>query len=219
MSTNFWKNNAPLMDLHKVSRWSMLPDMKRQSVAEHSYRVWVIATHLYDLLFPVPHNSFNREMLREWALIHDADEHWLGVDLPSQVKKQMKAVSPAIFDKLADKHFKLIMPRYLEVKRGIHGTVEEAVVKIADIAEAMSYLKTNMPYFAGSEHSDQWTLYNTAWLYLHEVVLVKTEALQKMLGSNVQDSNFRAFRGCVWEEVVGCEGIIEPIKLKVTGAS
>lgn len=127
-----------MLKLPRIRRWQIVRTFHTQSVADHSFRVWVLATHLYDSLFPVPHNSFGRELVSKWAVMHDMDEVLTG-DIPSTVKTLLEQISPGVMGKFQDRLL-VDMPTVAEVRNGISNTMEEILVKIADNVEAILYL-------------------------------------------------------------------------------
>jgi 5'-deoxynucleotidase YfbR-like HD superfamily hydrolase len=129
---------AYLVKQTDVKRWGIVHTAREQSVAEHSYRVWVLSVALYDYLVPVPHNSNDREAVAYWALTHDADEIWTG-DLPSTIKKPIEEVAPGALKKLKEKVLLDHVPAHAARARGIEGSFPAAVVKLAECVEAYSY--------------------------------------------------------------------------------
>lgn len=133
-----------LMRLTDVERWVIVPVTRRQSVAEHSYRVWVLSLSLYDAMVQVPHNSFERESVGYWALTHDADEIWTG-DLPSTIKDVLEELHPGIIKRLTEHVLGKHLPRIAATMGGLENTFAAQVVKIADCVESLSYY-TNHSY-------------------------------------------------------------------------
>ncbi len=129
---------AYLVKQTDVKRWGIVHTAREQSVAEHSFRVWVLALSLYDYLVPVPHNSNDREAVSYWALTHDADEIWTG-DLPSTVKKDIEQIAPGALKKLKDKVLIEHIPEHAARARGIEGSFPAAIVKLAECVEAYGY--------------------------------------------------------------------------------
>lgn len=127
-----------MLRLPNIRRWQIVRTYHTQSVAAHSYRVWLLATHLYDTLYPTPHNSFGRELVQRWAMLHDVDEVLTG-DIPSTVKKMLEEVSPGIMDKFTNRLL-VGLPLVAATRSGIRSTVEGIVVKVADNVEAILYL-------------------------------------------------------------------------------
>lgn len=129
---------AYLVKQTDVKRWGIVHTAREQSVAEHSFRVWVLAMALYDYLVPVPHNSNDREAVSYWALTHDADEIWTG-DLPASIKKVLEQVAPGALKKLKDRVLIENVPDHAARARGIEGSFPAAVVKLAECVEAYGY--------------------------------------------------------------------------------
>ena len=127
-----------MMKLTDVERWVIVPVTRRQSVADHSYRVWVLALSLYDAMVTVPHNSFERESVGYWALTHDVDEIWTG-DLPSTVKDVLEELHPGIVKRLTEHILNKHLPTVAGTMRGLENTFAAQVVKIADCVEALTY--------------------------------------------------------------------------------
>ncbi len=130
-----------LMRQTHIKRWGIVPMKREQSLAEHSFRVWCLALALYDTLIPIPHNSFERESVGTWALLHDAEEIWTG-DLPSTFKRKLeedfgKEVMKDLKMDVLQKH----VPELAGQMRGIEGTFAACIVKIADAVEQVAYYR------------------------------------------------------------------------------
>lgn len=130
-----------LLDLTNIWRWQIIEMTRPQSVAEHSYRVWVFALSIYDYLLPVPHNSFERDNVSHWALCHDAEEVFMG-DMPANLKDLFKTFDPEICKKVANKVREEHLPSIAAAYRGIYGSTAYYMVGLADIIEAMDYAWT-----------------------------------------------------------------------------
>lgn len=128
-----------MLKLPRIRRWQIVRTYHTQSVSDHSFRVWLLATHLYDTLFPIPHNSFARELLSRWAMLHDVDEVLTG-DMPSTVKRLLEEVAPGVMGRFQDRLL-VDLPLVAETRNGIRNTLEEVLVKIADNVEAILYLQ------------------------------------------------------------------------------
>ena len=133
----------PLLDmlaLSNVPRWAIVDIRKEQSVADHSFRVAVIALelrHRLNLVLPLD------EMLLS-ALVHDAEESRSG-DIPPEYKTLLtKIPTPAdIFDP----------NRVLNLRVGIEvGDQIRRVVKLADLIEAVTFIKR---HGAGDAHTSR----------------------------------------------------------------
>lgn len=126
-----------------VQRWTIVQVTRRQTVAEHQYRVWVLALSLYDhLMGGTPHNSFEREAVGFWALVHDADEIWTG-DLPSPIKTLLEEISPGILKKVKERVLSEHLPTIAASMRGLETTFAAAIVKIAECVEAANFYSHN----------------------------------------------------------------------------
>lgn len=126
--------------LPSIQRWQIVEVSKPQSVADHTFRVWLLATHLWDTLFPVPHNSLDRATLERWALFHDVDEVVTG-DIPSTVKQTLNRAVPGAVARLKQAVHEQHFPSIEAMFRGQMNTTVERVVDICDIVEAMLYIR------------------------------------------------------------------------------
>lgn len=122
-----------------VPRWSIVPMTRQQSVAEHSYNVWLITRVLYDILYPTPHNSMERALTLEYALVHDLAEVVTG-DIPSPAKRVIEDEAPGLLNKLEEKSLQFIYPDAVKLIRGAQNTPGQAIVKLADCVEALVFV-------------------------------------------------------------------------------
>jgi len=119
------KTSLHLADFHRaqyVERWHILRTSRRQSVAEHSYMVAIIASGLATRM------GCSAEMKAEivqWALLHDVTEVVLG-DVVTFTKRAAKEA----FDAMEEK----IDPVGAAYKRGLPDIV------LADYIDAIKYL-------------------------------------------------------------------------------
>lgn len=74
-----------LLNLSNVPRWSIIPTLRPQSVAEHSYNVAVICMELCRYLSDV---ALHPNRVIAWALVHDGPEAETG-DVPYTAKVQL----------------------------------------------------------------------------------------------------------------------------------
>ena len=134
------KTRGALMRLYEIKRWSMVEVRRQQNVAEHTFAVMIIAEAIYEVLYPVSHNSFAKDSVRRWAMYHDAEEYWV-TDMPSPVKRAIQAAKggPEALDAITEKACNQALQEYLNLRRGIKGTMPEAIVRLADRLEALSY--------------------------------------------------------------------------------
>lgn len=134
--------------LTEVSRWGIVATSRQQSVGEHSYRVCMIAIAMFDYMEDgQPHNSFDRVSIASLAMTHDIFETLSG-DLDSIFKLAVKARFPDVYNEVVEGmalERKDTGPLYTKVtadERAAKGTVVEAIVKLADMVEALIYLDT-----------------------------------------------------------------------------
>lgn len=131
-----------LLDLAHVPRWSRVPLLRPQSVAEHSFRVGAIALEICRRLNHFgKHNALgyanvvleHRVLL--WALVHDGPEAETG-DVPYPTKKfvrDMTGIDP--FSRQED----MACPWYRSMSHEVHSN-EVAIIKIADKIEEVLFL-------------------------------------------------------------------------------
>jgi 5'-deoxynucleotidase YfbR-like HD superfamily hydrolase len=115
------------LHLSIVPRWSVVPVLRQQSVAEHAYRVAVIALEIADKMnkkgVPVDPNWVIR-----WAIFHDGEECYTA-DIPTPFKKSLNAKIPmSIWQWIRE-----------ELAR-VYGRLEHDIVKAADGMEAIDFL-------------------------------------------------------------------------------
>lgn len=115
-----------LLNLSHVPRWCITPVLKPQSVAEHSYRVAIIATEIARQV----HVDI-REVVA-WALVHDAPESYTG-DIPSPFKHFLRDRNVNI-----DAPSVILCP-WLD-KEMPSGALIVCIVKLADSIEALSWI-------------------------------------------------------------------------------
>lgn len=120
-----------LLTLCGVPRWSIVPHIKPQNVAEHSFRVAVIA---YALISKIPvFKNYTNEAIK-WAILHDAPERFTA-DIPTPAKK---IISP---DRLAIMEYDAC-PWYLPMLTNLRCSSAPvvAVVALADLLEAITFI-------------------------------------------------------------------------------
>lgn len=118
------------LSLSNVPRWAVVRTLRPQTVADHSFRVAIIAKKIIDL---IPIDAYNEQLrmvdsfrLVWWSLIHDISESVTG-DIPSHAKALMgiQGFAPVIM-----------------VDIGVN-SVERSIVKLADTIEAFTWLSAN----------------------------------------------------------------------------
>lgn len=120
-----------LLNLSHVPRWTTHPVRRPQSVAEHSYRVAVLAMEIRERL-PLETSMGIRigPMLR-WAMVHDGPESKLG-DTPAPAKLLM---GKALMNSLERGACDWYTQETLACERNEH-----AIVHIADYLESLSWV-------------------------------------------------------------------------------
>jgi len=130
--------------LSQILRFSTIPTMHKQNVAEHSYFVsliaWLICTRLENEGIEV-----DVAKVLKLCLVHDIPESISG-DMPrsikqGEVRKMVEAIEDKIFDAMIGD---LPTDMGIELKEsykrwGIEGTIEEKIVKFSDILESAIY--------------------------------------------------------------------------------
>ena len=135
------KGVEQMLRLSSISRWQIVETLKPQSVAEHSYRTWILARDLYNAMEDVNHNSFEQDSVFLWALEHDVEEVASG-DIPSTVKDVLEELSPGITDKLKERLLNDMGLQTVASKmRVLKNTYSATIVKIADIVESVIFIK------------------------------------------------------------------------------
>lgn len=135
MSTDTVERAKYLLRSRNVWRWSIVNIARRQSVAEHSYLVWVIGMALYDECC-AGHNSIDRQDFGNYLLVHDADEASLG-DIPSTVKEEIERQAPGALDRV-----RMALGAGLCI--GYRGHWLGHLYKMADLTEALLFVTENM---------------------------------------------------------------------------
>lgn len=142
--------------LTEVKRWGLVATAREQSVAEHSYRVLLIATACYDYMENgTPHNSYDRIAISSFAIVHDILEVLSG-DLDSHFKRALKASYPHAYDdvlaNMAGNRDDAAELRHtvMAEERAAKGSVVEVIVKVADLLEAVLFLRA---YGTNREHA------------------------------------------------------------------
>lgn len=114
--------------LQVVPRWSIVQTIQKQSVAEHSFRVALIAPRLLELLGGKT-DLATVALLTKAALLHDQFEAFTG-DIPSPAKTPLGVVKGQ-----AERHFGPYASEQISL-----GTLEEKALKGADLIEAIYFL-------------------------------------------------------------------------------
>jgi 5'-deoxynucleotidase YfbR-like HD superfamily hydrolase len=117
---------ATKLRMSHVKRWHMVSTVHPQSVAEHSYRVYLIASEMAQAM-----QVDYLELVEQWALWHDIPEVVLG-DIPTPTKTMMSALDELSVDDDYRSMHEMIGKEFPAVFD---------IVRIADVAEAMAFLR------------------------------------------------------------------------------
>lgn len=141
--------------LTEIGRWGLVSMSRTQSVGEHSYRVAMIATALYDFMENgVPHNRTERVEIGKFVMLHDIKEVLSG-DLDAIFKLTAKSLFGDVLDQITwrmgdeREDTKQLMADLESIERAAKGSIVEAVCKLADQMEAIIYL---MDYGTNQAH-------------------------------------------------------------------
>jgi 5'-deoxynucleotidase YfbR-like HD superfamily hydrolase len=122
---------AEWLRLSHIKRWGIVLTAGTQSVAEHTWRTWVLV-HLWGPCAGLtPEEQAQAE---RYVLLHDMAEIRTG-DMPTTIKTPEAKAAMAAFERQ-------VLPELAEIEDGLPGLVR-AFVKFCDIAEAVLYLKVN----------------------------------------------------------------------------
>lgn len=121
----------------EITRWHMVRTSRTQTVAEHSYRVWLLADYLYDRVFEHETNSTGRALVWRWALFHDLTEVCTG-DVPTPIKRWLERVTSDTH--LWGKVDGAVSGVINSIRRSVIGTPEGYIVKMADLIEGSYFL-------------------------------------------------------------------------------
>lgn len=119
-----------------VKRWQIVRVAREQTIAEHMYRVRMIAMEICDR---IQVSIFTRQYVNDWSLIHDLPEVITG-DIATPTKRAMREAVP---DSDPVKRIELSLDEeYKSVYERIKETypVVLSIVKQADLIEAIDFL-------------------------------------------------------------------------------
>ena len=132
--------------LSYVQRWGIVPVIRKQSVAEHSFGVAAISVWLAGM----SRQACDRAEVLEYALLHDINEAITG-DVPSTFKRYIKDAIVGFESKIPD----------AEVCE-----LTKVVVKLADYLEALAYINEEKSFgnsTLGLIEADMLPLFDTAY--------------------------------------------------------
>lgn len=123
-----------LLNLSNAHRWTIRPTLRPQSVAEHSYRVAVIAMEICRAINGehLPSSNVIEYHVILWALVHDGPECETG-DIPYTAKKNFP-------DGVMNRTEAEACPWYGKMRSILHPP-ELAIIKIADKVEEILFLR------------------------------------------------------------------------------
>ena len=125
------KTAAEWLRLSHIDRWAIISTATRQSVAEHTWRVWALV-HTWG-----PECGLTEEeqwVAERYALIHDVPEIRTG-DMPTTIKTPLAKAQRMAFELEA-------LPEIAVIKRELPSYVAD-LVKICDIAESILFIKVH----------------------------------------------------------------------------
>ena len=134
-----------LTPLRHVRRFTRMPCVYPQNVAEHSYYVALLASQYVAQLWPLLLSHGEEEQLRrgwvvEAALWHDAEEAVMG-DIPHDVKRATPQFHRAVQD--VDKSARAYLQQFVDTYPWSNLTdLEQFVIKLADCVELICYETT-----------------------------------------------------------------------------
>lgn len=117
-----------LRRLSYVTRWGIVPRLRPQSVAEHSY---FVAMYTDALCVALDLDPASRGEALRYALQHDVDEGFTG-DLPSPMKEHVRGLS--VLSDTVRGHILGVVPEANPTSRA------RAIVRCADLLDAVLWL-------------------------------------------------------------------------------
>lgn len=121
-----------LMELYCVPRWTTHPVTRGESVAEHSYRVAILALEIQERLASASGVVIPCADLIRYALVHDGSEARIG-DIPSPAKREIEG-----FNGIELRCCPWLATEYERMKIIPH--IRE-IVQLADLIEAWDWAK------------------------------------------------------------------------------
>lgn len=167
-----------------VGRWHSVPCHRYQSIAEHQYLVAMYSRYLLKGIKP-DHSTKDRLLILEFALVHDLPEVITG-DMATPVKRRLEsfyADGQCPLDALEVE----LCADYADLKVEIEDTPLARIAKLADILEAIKFIK--------EEGKHQGNTYDSITAMRTSMI----ELLEAMMGSNaeVRMNDFKRIHGCL----------------------
>lgn len=152
-----------LRRLSEIWRWAVVPVLRRQNVAEHSFHVTCIARLVADDHAILRAGNFRRELL-EYCLDHDEDESISG-DSPSNYKRWLKKKNTVggLKPTLSPDPVGIAILDLLDIETS---AAVKHVAKIADIIEALTYISEEEAMGnqrLGHIRADIWLVFIKEW--------------------------------------------------------
>lgn len=119
-----------IMNLSVVQRWGIVRMSKRQSVAEHSYIVSVLAMAIAENMY-YEFDSQKRDTVQvavQWSLLHDMPEVVTG-DIPASFKRYLKL----------DTEMEVLFPKYCGLEHDVRHQQGFDIFFAADNLEAIKF--------------------------------------------------------------------------------
>ncbi len=135
-------NMLSLKDISRsncVTRWHSVPTRQTQSIAEHQYMVAVLAQAIAKAIAGSSLQPSDELILLNYALFHDTPEIAIG-DIPTPMKQKLATRHSNYHAILTDIETE-VCHQYDQYHRQIKGTYLAAIVKLADIMDAISFLQ------------------------------------------------------------------------------
>jgi 5'-deoxynucleotidase YfbR-like HD superfamily hydrolase len=125
------KTAAEWLRLSHIDRWAIISTATRQSVAEHTWRVWALV-HIWGPKCGL--TAGEQAIAERYALLHDMPEIRTG-DMPTTIKTPEAKAAMAAFERSA-------LPELAQAEDGLPRHVAD-LVKACDTAEAILFLKVH----------------------------------------------------------------------------
>ncbi|MBP1989485.1 5'-deoxynucleotidase [Paenibacillus eucommiae] len=146
---------AYIYRLRYIERWSLMRNVVKENVAEHSYHVAILTHVLCTIANEIFHKSVQTNEAVSLALFHDVTEVFTG-DIPTPVKHQNSDILSSfrkIEEVAADKLFQMIPEELQSIYKPLINDKESSselrrFVKAADLLDA--YLKCLTELSAGN---------------------------------------------------------------------
>ncbi|MAZ66365.1 MAG: metal-dependent phosphohydrolase [Kangiellaceae bacterium] len=122
-----------------LTRWHSVRVQREQTLAEHHFMVTMIARAIARKVLKQHYCTEWQLLLVDYTLNHDLAEVLTG-DIPSNTKRRLEAMEPQAAEKLRELE-ESCWPVMKKLEAKLQGTPLKAIVKLADLADAIIYLK------------------------------------------------------------------------------